>query len=75
MTQGKTKTKQPSRILPFDDLGHSSGENTDPEVEEKKIFNVISKSSEGENEHIQRLVAENSDLREEIAELKARLDT
>ena len=56
-------------------MGHSSGENTDPEVEEKKIFNVISKSSEGENEHIQRLVAENSDLREEIEELKGRLDT
>ena len=69
MTQGK-KTKQPSRIFPLDDIGHSSEENTEHEGEEKKILNVISKSSEGDNEQIQRLIAENTEMREEIEELK-----
>ena len=67
------KTKQPSRIFPIEDLAHSSGENTDGEGEERKILNVISKSSEGENEQVQRLVAENTELREEIEDLKERL--
>ena len=67
------KTKQPSRIFPIEDLAHSSGENTDGEADERKILNVISKSSEGENEQVQRLVAENTDLREEIEDLKERL--
>ena len=51
VTQGN-KTKQPSRIFPIEDLAHSSGENTDGEADERKILNVISKSSEGENEQV-----------------------